>query len=349
MDLRRAAPGFRSRRSDSTELAAPRMAWRGAVSASAVMLVERPALVAIGLAGFLARGGLLLFVLPVVVLPTTVGISNWIGATSITASGPTASLVWLLALAAIGASVAFLAGVVIGAAADLLLFREARDRVGEQDGAPPPLGPAIVLRLAAIRLAALVPFALAVAWAASRVAAATYHELILPEELVTPLVLRVVDESRDALAVVFGAWLLSETLGGIAIRHYLLRGGSTAMALLRPIGDVVLRPITSVATLGLGLFAAVVAIAPLLLIAWLAWGRLRIALVSAESIPLMFGTLAFVAIWLTALVAAGTVASWRSLLGSFEVLRTRGATLPAATTLPLAPAPLEPVGGRPAG
>src|SRR5687767_14298709 len=180
MNVRRAS------RSPST------MAWRAAVGTSAVMLFERPGLVAIGLAGFLARGGLLVFVLPVVVLPTTVGISNWIGATSLTASGPTASLIWLLAVAAIGATVSFLAGVVIGAAADLLLFREASDRVGERDGVPPRLGVAITLRLAAIRVVALVPFALAVAWAGSRVAAATYHELILPEELVTPLVLRVV-------------------------------------------------------------------------------------------------------------------------------------------------------------
>jgi hypothetical protein len=166
---------------------------------------------------------------------------------------------------------------------------------------------------------------------------------------VTPLVLRVVDESRDALAVVFGAWLLSETSGGLAVRHYLLRGGSTAMALARPIGDLALRPITTVGTAGLGMFAVVVAIAPLLLAAWFAWSRLRIALSSADSVPLMFGTLAFVAIWLAAVLAAGTVASWRSLLWSFEVLRTRGAALPAATALPLAPAPLEPAGGRPAG
>jgi len=353
MDRRRAARAVFRLRDAAPEVAAGRRwSWRASVGAATALILERPGLIAVALAGFLARGGLLLFILPVVVLPTTVGISNWIGATSITASGPTESLVWLLAVIAAVALTAFLLGLVIGAAADVVLFDAARERVAWRNGGFAPGAPkrdvSLILRLITIRALTLVPVALAIAWAANRVVAVTYHELILPEELVTPLVLRVIIESRDALAVVALAWLASETLGGLAVRHHLHDGDSTVVALLRPIGDVLLRPVTTGATFGLGIVVAVVAIAPPLTVAWLAWGRLRVALAVGDPVPLAFGTFAFVALWLTALVGAGAVAAWRHVLWSFDVLRVRPAIAPVAPDLALPSAALEPVGGRPA-
>ena len=326
------------------------------------MLAERPALIALGLAGFLSRGGLVLFVLPIVVLPTTVGMSNWIGPAALTASGPTEALAWRLAvIAAIGIAT-FVAGMLVGVVCDVALFGEARSRLEGRAG-PGPAGAGrpeprpgarLILRIGAIRLVALIPVAAAAGLAANRVVAVTYHELILPDELVTPLVLRVIIESRDALFVVALAWLASETFGGLAVRHYLVRG-SLVSALGRPFADLVLRPATTLGTMGVGLGGAVVAVAPPLLLAWLLWNRLRQALLIGEPLPLAVLTMGFVALWLVGLAAAGTVASWRSLVSSFDVLRARGETLPAAPTvappppsLPLAPAPLEPVGGQPA-
>ena len=66
--------------------------WREAVVAAVLIVRARPALLAVGLVGFLARGGLILFTLPIVVLPTPTGISNFIGGTALTGAGASDAL-----------------------------------------------------------------------------------------------------------------------------------------------------------------------------------------------------------------------------------------------------------------
>ena len=298
------------------------MSWLAAARASVLLLVERPGLVVVGLAGFLARGGLLLFVLPFVTLPTPVGIGNWIGPTSITASGPSERLVWLIG-AVVAVIVAGLAiGTVIGAFADLALFRaaggQARTHGRSRRGVDATL---LLSRLVLIRLLALVPLALALAWSAYRFGAATYRELILPDELVTPLVLRVLDRTRDAVAVVFLAWLAGELIGGVAVRHHLRRGDPIPLALLRPGIDLVRRPITTLATFVVGAVLPILAVAPPLVLCWLLFGGVRFAIAEGDLVRTLAAVALFVAFWAAALGLAGLVAAWRGLLASFEVLR----------------------------
>lgn len=310
------------------------MSWLAATRASALLLAERPGLVVVGLAGFLARGGVLLFVLPFVTLPTPVGIANWIGPTSITASGPAERLVWLIAAIVAVLIAGLVIGTVLGAFADLALFRAAagpaRTRAGSRRGVDASL---LLARLVLIRLLALLPLALALAWSAQRFGAATYRELILPDELVTPLVLRVLDRTRDALAVVIVAWLAGELIGGIAVRHHLRRGDPVPLALLRPALDLVRRPITTFATFIVGAILPLVAVAPPLVLGWFLFGGVRWAVGEGGIVAQLVATTLFVAVWAAALGLAGLVAAWRSLLGSFEVLRA--ARDVAAPVLPM--------------
>lgn len=298
------------------------MSWLAAARASARLLVERPGLVVVGLAGFLARGGVLLFILPFVTLPTPVGIGNWIGPTSITASGPAERLVWL-----IGAIVAVLVmglaiGTAIGAFADLALFRAAGGRARTSRRSRRGVVVTLLLsRLVLIRLLALAPLALALAWSAQRFGAATYRELILPDELVTPLVLRVLDRTRDAVAIVILAWLLGEFVGGIAVRHHLRRGDPIPVALLRPAIDLARRPMTTLATFVVGAVLPIVGVAPLLALGWFLFGGVRFAIAGGDLVLTIAAVVLFVAAWTAALGLAGLVAAWRSLLGSYDVLR----------------------------
>ena len=305
------------------------MSWLAAVRASALLLVERPGLAVTGLAGFLARGGVLLFILPFVTLPTPVGIGNWIGPTSITASGPAERLVWLIG-AIVGMLVIGLAiGTVLGSFADLALFRAAGGRTRTSGRSRRGVDATLVLlRLVLIRLLALTPLALAVAWSAQRFGAAIYRELILPDELVTPLVLRVLDRTRDAVAIVILAWLAGEFVGGIAVRHHLRRGDPIPVALLRPAVDLVRRPVTTLATFAASAILPVVAVAPPLALAWFLFGGVRFALADGDLVLTIAAVVLFVAAWVSALALAGLVAAWRSLLGSFEVLRA-GRDVPA--------------------
>lgn len=301
------------------------MSWLAATRASALLLVERPGLAVVGLAGFLARGGLLLFVLPFVTLPTPVGIGNWIGPTSITASGPSERLLWLMG-AIVAILVAALAiGTVLGSFADRALFgaAEGGNRTGGRSRRRSDTV-VVIARLAVIRLLALAPVALALAWSAQRFGAATYRELILPDELVTPLVLRVLDRTRDAVAVVVLAWLLGEFVGGVAVRHHLRRGDPIPLALVRPMIDLVRRPLTTLATFVAGAVVVLVAVAPPLMLCWVLFRGVRAAIGEGHIVMTIAAVMVFVAAWTAALWVAGLVAAWRSMLGSYEVLRAAG-------------------------
>jgi hypothetical protein len=95
---------------------------------------DRPGLISLGLLGFLARGGAVLFVLPIVVLPTPTGLSNFIGSQALTAGGPSLGLIWLLATALTGVAALILFGTVIGAVVDLRLLGEAVEFEAARDG-----------------------------------------------------------------------------------------------------------------------------------------------------------------------------------------------------------------------
>ena len=295
-----------------------RAPWSDALRASLALLAQRPGLIAVALAGFLARGGLVLFVLPFVAVPTVVGLGNFIGPTEITASGPTARLLWLIAGLVAAFVLALVLGTLVGALADIALYRAAA-------GAHGRWGSLLMLRVVLIRLLAMVPVGLALAWSANRVGLTVYRELILPQDMVTPMVFRVLSETRDAIAIVIVIWLAGELVGGLAVRQHLRRGGAAPWAFGRAVADLVRRPVTTIGGFALGLLALLAAVTPLLAFAWLLFGGVRYAIGREEITRMFAASVVFVAVWALALVVAGTIAGLRGLLGAFDALRVTAA------------------------
>jgi len=300
-------------------LARTRAGSRAAFPAHALVTAARivggrPILVAVGLMGFLARGGVVLLVLPVTVLPTPIGLSIAIGAFNVTAAGPTDRLLWMIVATLAAFTLAFLAGQAVGVSADLVLTREALS-LGQRRATP-----GLVARMLVVRLACLAPLAVACVWALGRLYAAGYHQLILPDDTATPLVVRILRDASDAAAVVLATWLITETIGGLAVRQVLVRDAGIVAALGMALGHVARRPVS---TLGVALAGTVVLallLGPGLFAAGVLWERMRLALEPGHS-PLVLVALCtlFVASWLGALVLAGIAATWRSIAWSLAI------------------------------
>ena len=181
-----------------------------------------------------------------------------------------------------------------------------------------------MLRVVLIRLVAMIPVGLALAWSANRVGLTVYRELILPQDMATPMVFRVLSETRDAIALVIAAWLVGELVGGLAVRQHLRRDGSVPGAFGRAAVDLVRRPVTTIGGFGLGLLTLVAAVTPLLAFAWLLFGGVRYAIGRGEISRMFAASVLFVTIWALALVVAGTISALRGLLGAFDALRVNG-------------------------
>jgi hypothetical protein len=76
----------------------------------------------VALAGFLARGGIVVFVLPILVPPSLVGLATFIGPASITPDGPTPVLLLRIALGIALLGATLLAGTAVAAAAEIALI-----------------------------------------------------------------------------------------------------------------------------------------------------------------------------------------------------------------------------------
>jgi hypothetical protein len=335
------------------------MGWWGVLGVAASTVWRRPALAAVGLLGFLARGGLVAFLVPIAALPTPIGIANFIGGTALTGSGASDGLVRLIATAVVVVVVVVALGAVLGAIADALLAREAvaaaaiaqaglitdhaRGRTVEAAVAKTPVTATLVGSLLVVRGVTLLPVGFALAWASTRLYAAGYHQLILPDDLAVPLVVRILREASDAAIVVFGAWLIAEFLGGVAVRHVVVGRRSATGALAGAVAEIVRRPVTSAATYLLGVAGVAGAALPTLLLSAALWSRLQAFLADDMSLLLLLpATFVFVLVWTGGLAAVGVVTAWRSLAGTLDVLRHGGAAV-AVEVPPVADPPLPEV------
>ena len=184
----------------------------------------------LALAGFLVRGGIVIFLLPIVVLPSPVGLANATGPTVVgfVLGGFTFDLVVLLGLV-VGAVVAWIVfGGLLAAALEvegirIVAARRGRGRLEPVDGrrdravphapleAPPPhaFDPSRqAMRVLAARIALLLPLLATVIWASARTVAVTYAELTVPSDVTIPIVWRIVAGVPDAIAIVVIVWVV---------------------------------------------------------------------------------------------------------------------------------------------
>ena len=273
-------------------------------------MLATPGALPIALAGFLARGGIALFVVPILVPPSLVGLATFIGPASITPDGPTAGLIARIALAVGFAGAALLAGTTLGAVAEIALIETARP-----DADPPT--PGILRRVVLIRLVSLLPVALALGFGLQRLGEIAYLELTLPTDLVTPMPIRVAARAPEVVAAIVAAWLLGETWAGLATRLAVLRGASLVRALAGGLTFVVRRIVLVVPVLIVSLAVATLVLGVAVgLISW-SFGLVRDALLGGAGVGgvlAMAGTtLLFVGCWVGGLGAAAVLASWRGL------------------------------------
>jgi hypothetical protein len=298
-----------------------RQGWLAGVRAATVLVFEHPATWALGLAGFLARGGILLLLVPIVPLPSPVGLANIVGPTAATPSGPSPEAAGMLAVGGAVLLAWLVLGNAVGAMSDVLLTR-----TFVVAGGRAPLRPDLLGRLVAVRLAAHVPLALALAFAAGPIVEATYRQLISPYDLAVPLISRVVREVSPLIALIVGAWLLGEVVAGLAVRYVVLRNDSGIVAIGHALGHLVRRPGTSLATTVVGLAGLVLAIGPPMVAASVVWSLLEASFVPSlgqggDAVRIAFFGLCLVAIWTGGLFLCGVASAWRGLLWTAEVAR----------------------------
>lgn len=320
------------------------MSRSAAILASLLVTLGRPSWWAIALAAFLVRGGVVLALVPIVVLPSPLAISSLVApwVMSLAFGRISAELI-----AVVGLVLAALLGWLVGggwlaAAMDVVLIRSAADAAAEE-GLPPdaasgsPTGQrrrdrTTVSRVLAARLIAMLPFALAVVFGVARIVAVTYTELTQPFETATPLVARVIGGALGELALIGVAWAFGETVAGLAARRIVLGRDELGSALRGAVRDVVVRPLSTIVPwLAATAFLAAI-LGASLGAAGIAWSRAVVALSEPkpDGIVSALALLVFVAIWLSSFVLGGLFASIRGTIQTFDELRDAAAGIGAA-------------------
>ncbi len=302
-----------------------RLRWGTVASGAFAVALLRPASWALGLLGFLAGGGILLVAWPILVLPTPTGIQNLL-------AGPVSSLVFgtlsptlvlVVAGGLAGSAAVVIAGTLLGGWAERQGIGIALEAAADDGLRPGPVslvgapGPG---QVAAVRLLALAPVTLVALLASGPVYDATYRELVLPRELVTPLPLRVLAQVPWQVLAVAATWVASDAAAAIGVRHLVLERHSVLAAWLLGWRDLVRRPhrVLGTALLGSGvLFGFLV---PSMAAAAIGWGRVRDVLEAGrDPVTIVSATLVWVAIWLGSLVLAGVGASVRAAAWTLEM------------------------------
>jgi hypothetical protein len=315
---------------------------------------------AVALAGFLLRGGIVLLALPSVILPSVIGIAGATGVDAISIAGqPTPWLVEIV-IAVIVAALAWLAvASFFGSLIDVWLIEMALRPGGDREwrwSLRPRMS--LLFRLAAVRMLCLVPLAIAIGWAATRIFNTTYNELTTPTNLTTPLPLRVVLAAGDAVAVVVVVWLAAETIAAIAVRRLALEDGGILRAIWGAAGQLVRRPVSTLLTAAVSYAASALVIGLALAGTSIAFDWCRLAARNQDPIAIRLGigdfsaardfrpvafalaVLALAAAWAVALALSAITSAWRSAAFTGEVadsLADPAGTSPAPETSAHAP------------
>jgi hypothetical protein len=288
----------------------------GVVAGSALAVLERPRWLALALAGFMVRGGLIVLLIPLVDAPTTAALANLFGPTLVgfLFGGVSPSFLVLVGSVIGGLAAWLIIGGLAGAALDLELIRGAAD-AEDLDPIPTPNGAGPGIALVARWLAHL-PTVAVLLWGASPLVDAVYQELIHPGDPTLPVPVRVILRVPAVVIGLAAAWALGEAVGGLAVRH--LAWGSSlpralvraVLALVRPSGLAVLM-VTDGLVLGACLLAGIVL--------GVAFDQVRI--IVREGLPpwILAVGIAFLSIaWLGALWLLGIATAWRSAAWTFE-------------------------------
>jgi hypothetical protein len=300
------------------------------IAGAVVVTLVRPVSWALGLASFLAGGGLAIVAWPILALPTPTGLQNALGGpvSTMVFGAPSAEL-FALIVGGGAAAVAVLVGAIIaGAWAERQGIAVALDAAvdeGIEPGRPsiadlagaPGTG-----RVAVLRLLSLAPVALAATIAWQGIYDATYRELVLPQDLATPLPLRVLRDVPWQVVALLAVWLLADAAAAVGVRRLVLERRPVFAAWLLGWVDLVRRPLRVIPTELFGVGVLMIPIIPAVAAAAIGWDRVRELLVAGTD-PWVALAAVFisVAVWLGGLVLTGVAAAVRAAAWTLELPR----------------------------
>lgn len=270
----------------------------------------RPTLWLLGLGTFLLRGGIVLVVLPIVVVPTPVGIGNLLAPSLTAISLGAIPMGFFFASVGIGVGVVLWLGLA-GWLAAMLEAAAVRIVAGRgADEVPPPREGA---RILACRLVCLLPLAAALAIGSARLVFVTYQELTLPSDSATPVAVRVLRDAPDVPIAILVIWMSAEIVAAVAARRVVLGEVQVRSALRSAIGSIGRKPLAALGrfllpTIVLALIVLAAAVA-----SSAAWTTVRATLEAGpDPVGALLATVALVAIWLAGLALIGLASAWRA-------------------------------------
>lgn len=311
------------------------------------VVVGRPSLWLISSLGFALRGGILVLLLPIFVLPTAVEARLLLG-TNLGSTGLTPSffsslgLAGALLIAPIALALFAIAYLELAAFERIAGDEETAEQREEHQPAPPSGAGrrALVAWLAAVQLAAVVGLAIAALPLANSVVAVTTEEILRPSVPGGSIYLRVFSGVREPLAMVLAAVVIVELLTALVSRQLLLRGvglagqvgpsqrlgvrSALAAGLARPLRH----PLRTAATALLGWSLSLGVLVPVLWTLLLAWETVRSTYLAtgsqtdAQSVTgLILVTVALAAVFLAGVLLCGLASALRSALWTIDGLR----------------------------
>ncbi len=290
------------------------MSLAGTLGTALLVTLTRPATWLVALAAFLIRGGIVWFLIPIVALPTPVGLANALGPSIVefVFGGLTLGVVLLL-IAGAGAILAWVIGGGLAAAAlELALVRDVAGDEALAANGTVDVPDGRTLRVLAVRLITFAPLLVALAFGTTRIVAATYAELTLPSDTVTPIAWRVISGVPDAVILIAVAWVIGEVIGALAARRVALGDPSIARALGGAIAEAVRHPLRTAVLYGVPTAALILVIVPSAAAASVAWSGVRAALADPHAGLLPgLALVAFLVLWAGGLILAGAVCAWR--------------------------------------
>ena len=313
------------------------MTTRGATLAALLSALGRPSWWILALAGFLVRGGILLFVVAIVTLPSPLALSNVLGpiVTPLYLGTIERTTVTLVGVAIVAVVAWIIAGGWFAAATEVELVREA-GRAAAEEGLPArpdrDAGTSPIGRAAAAHLIALIPMALTLGFGSVQIFGVAYRELVNPSDA-GPIVLRVIGGASGPVAAILVTWILGEVVGGRAVRRIVLDGEpvvgavlSSAVGLVRRPAGGLLAPLVTTAVL-------VVDLGAVLAVVMIVWTEVRTRLLHPLDEP--FATalvvVSFGAAWCLAMLVTGLIDAWRSAAMTFELVRATSTATSTST------------------
>ena len=300
---------------------------RGATLAALLAALGRPSWWILALAAFLVRGGIVLFVVAIVTLPSPLILSNVLGPiiTPLYLGELEPATVLLILSGFTGVFLWLVVGGWFAGATEVALIREA-GRAADEEGLVTRhrdrAGTGMAGRAAAAHLVALIPMALVVGLGSVQIFGVAYRELVNPSDP-GPLIVRIVAGARGPLAAIVVAWILGEIVGGMAVRRIVIDGESVGGAVLRSALDLVRRPAGGLLAPLATTVVLVIDLAAVLTVVMIVWTLVRNHLVRPLDDPVATG-LALVtlgAAWCLALLVTGLIDAWRSATMTFEAHR----------------------------